>query len=90
VSVRGARKILEKVKAMAPQNYFLVIAIEKGEEEYDYIYLTGEEALNAEYHKEFPNTGEIDINIKAKEREELIKTHSLSRLISILKNETKA
>jgi len=84
VSVRGARKILGKLKTMST-NYYLVIAIEKNEE-YRYIYLTVEQI--EEYHKKFPNIDEIDINVPAGIRDKLINSQSLDKLISILKGKT--
>ena len=55
-------------------------------EEHKYICLTVEQI--EEYHKEFPNMEEIDINVPADKRGQLINSQSLDKLISILKGKT--
>jgi len=82
VSIRGAKKIIQYLDEKEPDNYFLIIAI-KGKEEV-IIYLTKEQIRKYAY----PSTKaeKIDINVPAKDRDELINSQSLEKLITKLKS----
>jgi len=83
VSIRGAKRILEYINEKQPDNYFLIIAIREEEDIKHIVYLTKEQIGKFAYPS--PKADEIDINIKAKERDELINSQSLEKLIRKLK-----
>ena len=83
VSIRGAKKIVQYIQEKKPENYFLIIAIRKDEEIKHIIYLTPEQIIEHVYP--FLEAKEIDINVKARERDRLIKSQSLEELITKLK-----
>lgn len=85
VSIRGAKKIVQYLTEKNPKNYFLIIAIRKGEEIEHIIYLTKKQ-ITKHMHPQDVRSKYIDINVKAADRDRLIKTQTLEKLIVKLKS----